>query len=135
MSDRTDEVAPLARGISSERHAAPRLYAFQALYGSVVVDSRGSVLGTFDELLLDLAKGRIAYGLVSSGGFMGRGERLHPVPWAALTRDTDRHRFVVACDKARFDASPTLERGRWPVPDLGWHLALHRHFQCRPYWQ
>ena len=114
---------------------APRVHAFSSLYGDMVVDQRGESLGTLDELLLDLSRGRIAYAVVSSGGFMGRGERVCVVPWAAVARDADRHRFVVACDKPSFDAAPAFDKAQLLRGfDMQWHLALHRYYRCRPYW-
>ena len=36
---------------------------------------------------------------MSSGGFLGMGEKLFAIPWPALTLDTDRHCFVIDADK------------------------------------
>ena len=55
-----------------------------SLCARTVVDSTGEVLGSIVDLLLDLERGRIAYAVVASGGFMGVGERLVAVPWNAL---------------------------------------------------
>ncbi len=55
-----------------------------SLCAQTVIDEAGEVLGSIVDLLLDLERGRIAYAVVASGGFMGLGERLVAVPWNAL---------------------------------------------------
>ena len=56
----------------------------ETVYGWAVEDSAGSVLGTVSDILLDMAAGRVAYVLVATGGFAGRGQTCLPLAWDAL---------------------------------------------------
>jgi len=38
--------------------------------------------------MLDPERGRIAYAVLSFGGFLGMGDKLFAIPWSALTLDT-----------------------------------------------
>ena len=62
----------------------PRLMTSSTLEGDEVVNLQGDKLGKIDEIMLDVPRGRIAYAVMSRGGFLGVGDRLFAVPWSAL---------------------------------------------------
>ena len=47
-------------------------------------------LGTIDSVMLNKRSGRVAYAVMSFGGFLGVGEKYHPLPWDKLTYDEDK---------------------------------------------
>ena len=105
-----------------------------ALCARTVVDQAGEVLGSIVDLLLDLERGRIAYAVVASGGFMGLGERLVAVPWNALKPGA--RQFVLQGKRAALDSGPIFEHEQWyRVPAKWWHERVHAHFGTRPYWE
>lgn len=79
----------------------------EAVHGWAVEDCRGCVLGTVNDLLVDLALGRIAYVVVATGGLAGLGEAHLPLPWEALElpRDGSAH-FIWHGDAAQATALP-----------------------------
>src|SRR6185369_10995763 len=79
----------------------PRLSAATSFYARVVVDSDGDVLGSISDLILDLERGCVAYAVLSTGGFMGMGERMFAVPWRAL-RPVGQQ-FVLDCKRAELE--------------------------------
>ena len=106
-----------------------RLHRYSEICGDDVVSAQDEFLGTIDELMLDLSTGRVVYAVVSSGGFMGKGERLAPIPWAIVSRDTERHRFLASVEKDVFATSPAFTTQTWPpVFELGLHERIHAHF-------
>jgi len=115
--------------------AGPRLLTFNAVFGDLVVNHRGDTLGTLSDVLLDLGIGRIAYAVVSTGGFMGKGERLYPIPWSAVGRDANRHCFTLVTEKRRFESGPGFDKPQLPsVFNAKLHLDIHQHYDSRPYW-
>lgn len=78
----------------------PRVMAASTLQGDDVVNAAGDKLGTLDEIMLDVPCGRIAYAVVSSGGFLGIGDNL-PRRAGQLDR-----RFVLSAPSA----TPTGKR-------------------------
>src|SRR5262245_35383246 len=68
----------------------PCVMASDTREGNRVVDPSGQELGTIDHIMLDVIGGRIAYAVLAMGGFLGIGEKLHALPWSALTLDTRR---------------------------------------------
>ena len=99
-----------------------------------VVDGAGEVLGSIVDLLLDLERGRIAYAVVASGGFIGLGERLVAVPWNALKREA--RQFVLQGHRSVLESGPAFEHQQWHrAPTKRWHELVHAHFGTRPYWE
>ena len=62
----------------------PRLMTANTLEGDNVVNGVGEDLGKIEEIMLDVPLGRIAYAVLSFGGFLGIGNRLFAIPWQAL---------------------------------------------------
>jgi sporulation protein YlmC with PRC-barrel domain len=54
------------------------------LVGNDVVNIEGERLGTIASYAIDLEQGRIAYAVLSFGGFMGFGDKRFAVPWDAM---------------------------------------------------
>jgi sporulation protein YlmC with PRC-barrel domain len=54
------------------------------LKGHNVVNKAKEDLGKIEDLMIDLENDRIAYAVLSFGGFLGMGNKLFAVPWKAL---------------------------------------------------
>jgi sporulation protein YlmC with PRC-barrel domain len=83
------------------------------IVGENVATTRGETLGEIKEIVID-AMGRISYVAVSSGGVLGVGGELHPVPWRALRWDDQKGSFVLNIDKEAFKQAPRFSSENWP---------------------
>jgi len=114
----------------------PRLMTASTLEGDKVVNRQGEDLGEIDEIMLDVPRGRIAYAVMSSGGFLGMGEKLFAIPWSALTLDTDNKCFVLDVDRQRLKDAPGFDKDNWPsMPDTEFDARVHSYYGTRPYWE
>lgn len=114
----------------------PRLMTASTLEGDKVVNRQGEDLGEIDEIMLDVPRGRIAYAVMSSGGFLGMGEKLFAIPWSALTLDTDNKCFVLDVDRQRLKDAPGFDKDNWPsMPDTEFDTRVHSYYGTRPYWE
>ena len=114
----------------------PRVMAAGTLEGDDVVNGAGDKLGTLDEIMLDVPSGRIAYAVLSSGGFLGIGDKLFAIPWRALTLDADNECFVLDVSKERLEQAPGFDKDNWPtMADESWAREVHTYYQARPYWE
>jgi len=59
----------------------------------------GEQRGTVDDIMIDKISGKAIYAVMSFGGFLGIGEKQHPLPWSVLTYDKEKEGFVVNLDK------------------------------------
>ena len=76
--DRTDAV---------HKDESATLISADKVVGTAVYDAAGARLGTIDTVMLNKRSGEVAYAVMSFGGFLGIGERYHPLPWDVLTYD------------------------------------------------
>ena len=51
---------------------------------------RASTSATIDDIVIGKRDGHAEYAIMSFGGFLGIGEKYHPLPWESLTYDTAR---------------------------------------------
>ena len=56
--------------------------------GTTVYDPRGNNIGFIKRLMIEKLSGKVAYAVLSFGGFLGIGEEEHTIPWSKLTYDT-----------------------------------------------
>lgn len=86
------------------------LIAADKVQGTAVYDAGGERLGTIDSLMLNKRSGKVAYAVMSFGGFLGIGERYHPLPWDKLTYDTDKGGYNIGYTQDELRAGPTYSR-------------------------
>jgi sporulation protein YlmC with PRC-barrel domain len=114
----------------------PEIMAASTLEGDAVVNTKGEDLGNIEEIMLDVPRGRIAYAVLSFGGFMGMGDKLFAIPWGALTLDAERKCFVLDVDKERLKLAPGFDKDHWPtMADPRWATDIHSYYGSRPYWE
>ena len=53
--------------------------------GTAVYRSNGEKVGRIERVMIDKINGKVAYAVMSFGGFMGIGEDYYPLPWSLLT--------------------------------------------------
>ncbi|MDH6152554.1 sporulation protein YlmC with PRC-barrel domain [Paraburkholderia sp. WSM4179] len=63
-----------------------------------VFSSDGEDVGQISDIMFNVRSGRVAYTVLSEGGFLGMGAILHAIPWNALTLDKDAKCFRVSID-------------------------------------
>src|SRR5215510_6455012 len=88
------------------------------LAGDSVRNMAGEDLGKVEEIMLDVRRGRIAYAVLSFGGFLGMGSKLFAIPWSALTLDATDECFILGVPKERLENAPVSTRitgRRWPM--------------------
>lgn len=102
-----------------------RLQSCDILSGAPLVDARRCVLGTVDELLVDLDSGEVCFVVVCRGGADGR---LVVVPWGWLHYDGAQQRFVLQRAKDALEAAPAFDDHQRPdLTDRRWQRALAKH--------
>jgi len=119
----------------NQKNVRPVLAA-STITGDRVRNGKGEHLGKIEDIMLDVPTGRIAYAVLSFGGFMGIGDKLFAVPWSALRIDTGEHEFVLDVDKSTLESAPGFDKSDWPdmaQPDFA--DPVHRFYNKRPYWE
>lgn len=133
------DAAPHLSARSPEQHygaASPQISAASSFEGDTVVTAQGERVGEIEDVMIDVCAGRVAYAVISTGGFLGIGERFLAIPWRALTLDTDNAQFILDVDSQRLKGAPSFEKEDWPsMSDEHWARDLHTYYRTRPYWE
>jgi sporulation protein YlmC with PRC-barrel domain len=112
-----------------------RVMGASTLTGDKIVNAAGDELGKIDEIMIDTPTGRIAYVVLSFGGFLGLGDKLFAIPWSRLVLDENRQLFVLDIDKEVLEKAPGFDKENWPdMADRGWGVLIHAYYGSRPYW-
>jgi sporulation protein YlmC with PRC-barrel domain len=113
-----------------------RVMSAGTLAGDRVRNSAGEDLGKVEEIMLDVETGRVAYAVLSYGGFLGMGSKLFAVPWQALRLDEVEHEFRLDVDKQKLESAPGFDKDNWPdMSDQEWGSQIFSHYGYTPYWE
>ena len=74
--------------------------------GTNIKDNSGQKIGEIEDVILDKQPNSIMFAVVSFGGFLGAGEKYHPIPWAALNYVESENAYVVPYTKDQLKAAP-----------------------------
>lgn len=99
-----------------------RLIATSKVNGTTVYNRAGEKLGSIYDVMLEKTSGQAAYAIMSFGGFLGIGDKYHPLPWRTLTYDMAQGGYVVDIDRSRLEGAPSYaadETAIWEDPDYG----------------
>ncbi len=106
-----------------------------SLKGDRVVNYQGEDLGKIEEIMIDLDRGRVAYAVLSFGGFLGVGDKLFAIPWQAFSVDTTKKLLILNADKALLEKAPGFDKNNWPdMADLSLGSTLYGYYGYKPYW-
>jgi hypothetical protein len=113
---------------SVERDESTDLISSNKVEGTAVYNHEGERLGDVYNFMVGKRSGRVAYAVMSFGGFLGIGQRYHALPWGVLTYDTNRGGYVIEADKDRLMAAPHYAVGEDPFS------RSENMQQVRDYW-
>lgn len=97
-----------------KRGPGPSLMGANTLVGEDVYNAEDQKLGDIKEIMLEMGGGRVAYAVLSFGGFLGVGDKLFAVPWSMLKLDTDKKCFRMSVTKEQLKNAPGFDKDDWP---------------------
>ncbi|HTJ65437.1 MAG TPA: PRC-barrel domain-containing protein [Alphaproteobacteria bacterium] len=83
------------------------LISANKVQGTSVYNAVGDDLGTIHDVMIDKRSGRVAYAVMSFGGFLGIGEKYHPLPWNVLTYDEDKGGYNIDLSTEQLRSAPS----------------------------
>jgi sporulation protein YlmC with PRC-barrel domain len=108
----------------------------RSILGAKVLNREHQDLGTIEDLVVDTRDSRIAYAILSFGGFLQMGDKHFAIPWAALAFNVAEKVAVLNVDKDRLKNAPGFDKDHWPdMADTEWGSQIHGHYGYRPYWE
>ena len=98
--------------------------------GTAVRRPNGDKVGEIERVMIDKRSGRVAYAVMSFGGFLGMGEEYYPVPWDRLTYNTDLDAYELDIDDRTLQGAPAYSADFARADEQ----RMYDYYQATPYW-
>lgn len=90
-------------------------------------------IASVDDLAVDLESGRIVQAILSTGGFLGMGDRLSAVPPGALRHDVAKKVLRLDVNKEKLKGAPEFRSAKWEEDSDYDHLsAVYTYYGQEP---
>jgi len=104
--------------------------------GTNVYDPNGTHIGSIKRLMIEKVSGRVAYAVMSFGGFLGIGEEEHAIPWGKLVYDTSLGGYRTDVTEEQLRGAPAYSRDRnYDWTDRSRERELHDYWRLPYYWE
>lgn len=129
MSDHPRTSTPGATHGDVARDETTNLISSYKIEGTSVYDTNREHLGSIHSVMIGKEDGKVAYAVLSFGGFLGLGQKYFPIPWKQLTHAPGQDGYVTSLTEAQLTGAPaydTADDAGWS--DRGWRGAVDRHY-------
>jgi hypothetical protein len=110
------------------------LISSRRVEGTPVYNRASERLGAIHSVMIDKRDGKVAYAVLSFGGFLGLSERAHPVPWEVLTYDVDLDAYVIDLTREQLEAAPTMRLDQADRPRPNDYEEVTGYYARLPWW-
>jgi sporulation protein YlmC with PRC-barrel domain len=121
-ASRTEPAAKPQEGKGTDKPAMTSVtkpWCVKKLVGTNLKDSAGEGLGEVKDVAVDLGRGQVAYVVISTGGVMGVGDKLHGVALGRLIRTADGKDLALPMTKDSLKALKGFDIDHLPMtPDI-----------------
>ena len=94
---------------SHERRETHSLIGSDKVEGTDVYRSNGEKVGKIERMMLDKASGKVAYAVMSFGGFLGLGHDHYPIPWPRLNYNEQLGGYEVNITEQELKGAPKFD--------------------------
>jgi hypothetical protein len=103
--------------------------------GTAVYNFNGEHIGSIDRVMIDKVGGRVAYAVMSFGGFLGLGSDYYPVPWSLLKYNEQLGGYEVNLTEAQLKSAPKFRKEEpWAYGSRDSEAQLYSYYNVTPYW-
>ena len=108
----TDTMTPPMPG-SHEQRETYDLIGSDKVEGTNVYRSNGEKIGQIERVMLGKTSGKVAYAVMSFGGFLGLGHEHYPVPWSRLTYNERLGGYELNVSDKELKSAPKFDATNW----------------------
>jgi hypothetical protein len=120
---------------SLDRRETASLIASDKVEGTPVYRSNGEKIGRIERLMIDKISGKVAYAVMSFGGFMGIGEDYYPLPWSVLTYNPGLDGYEVNISERQLKGAPKFGKHEsWDWADRTRGQTVYDYYGVPPNW-
>ena len=104
------------------------LIASDRVEGTSVYNDAGENVGRIERVMIDKRTGKVAYAVMSFGGFLGLGSEYYPVPWAKLIYNSDLSGYQLAVSADDLKNSPLKLDSEDHLPEIEEERAMFNYY-------
>ena len=117
-----------------ERRETVSLIGSDKVDGTAVYGADERKIGSVQRVMIDKISGKVAYAVVSFGGFLGMGEDYYPIPWPNLKYDTRLGGYRVGVTEDQLKGAPKFNRNTdWDWSDRARDRSVYDYYKT-PLW-
>jgi len=106
------------------------LIASDKVEGTAVYGPDGDKIGSIENVMIDKLGGRVAYAVLTFGGFLGMGNDYYPLPWATLKYDENLGGYRVNITRDQLESAPKYrEEDSWDWSNREYLGQIDEHYQ------
>ena len=122
-------------GTTHDRRETFSLIGSDKVQGTAVYRSNGDQVGQIERVMIDKISGKVAYAVMSFGGFMGIGEDYYPLPWSLLTYNPQLGGYEVNVSENQLRGAPHYSKyDNWDWSDRTRGQKVFDYYKAAPYW-
>ena len=107
------------------------LVASDRVEGTPLRRSNGEKIGTIQRLMIDKLSGKVAYAVLSFGGFLGIGQKHLPVPWGRLKYDLAQEAYLLDMPDEELRAAPAYDADKeFDWGDRSQEIVINRYYKA-----
>ncbi len=123
------------QGATLELRETSSLIGSDKVEGTAVYRSNGDKVGAIERIMIDKRSGKVAYAVMSFGGFLGIGEDYYPLPWSLLTYNPKLEGYEVNIAEQQLNGAPKYGKHEsWDWSDRTRERKVYDYYGVTPYW-
>jgi PRC-barrel domain protein len=108
--------------MATEQRETHDLIGSDKVEGTNVYGANDQKVGSIERVMINKRSGKVAYAVMSFGGFLGIGDDHYPIPWPTLTYDTRLGGYRTAITEQQLQGAPKYRNDNdwdWQDPARG----------------
>lgn len=132
---RTETLGNVSERADPRVRETARLIASDKVEGTSVRNSAGDKVGTIERVMIDKRSGKVAYAVMTFGGFLGMGQDYSTLPWHVLRYSEDLDAYELNITPEQLKGAPRFS-GEWDTGTVNreWERNVHNYYGVDPYW-
>ncbi len=123
------------QGKTLDKRETVSLIGSDKVEGTPVYRSSGEHVGQIERVMIDKMSGKVAYAVMSFGGFMGIGQDFYPLPWSLLTYNPRLEGYEVNISEQQLKGAPKYSKHEnWDWTNRSRAQSVYDYYGVGPYW-
>ncbi len=98
-----------------------------------VANLAGEELGKVEDLMINLASGRVEYAVLSFGGGFMHGGKFFAIPWKSFAVDQLDKKLILNIPREKLESAQGFDKDHWPdMADPSFITMTHEHYGVTP---